>query len=370
MKKAFVFISIIGLVAVAISCHKSPAISTAKVYLDLPTVPYAYFDTSSGFFNGNLNHKATLGRVLFYDGHLSLNNTTSCGSCHKQAYNFADNVPLSTGFDGRLTKRNSLGLLNLQGPNRVIFFNDEELSKVGPPLFWDGRENILENLIDRPITNHVEMGIVNTNDLPAKLAVQSIYPPLFYNAYGDSNITSARISECIAVFIASIRSDSSRFAQYTAGNTGVLNELEIYGLNLFTSTYNCASCHQPRSSYNPVSSFHDIGLDQNYKDLGMGGVSLNSADQGKFIAPNLANVALTAPYMHDGRYKTLDEVLEHYSHTIMNSPNLDTLLKAGSVAKSMNIPQQDKVALIAFLNTLTDYKTILDPKFSNPFKTK
>jgi cytochrome c peroxidase len=116
--------------------------------------------------------------------------------------------------------------------------------------------------------------------------------------------------------------------------------------------------------------FINIGLDLNYADNGVGALNGNAADNGKFKIPNLRNVALTAPYMHDGRFATLDAVLEHYSHNIMNHPNLDSRLKDGNQAKQMNISDNDKTAIIAFLNTLTDYTMITDPKFSSPFITK
>ena len=369
MKKGVLLIAVFSFLGIVFSCNKDTSnVGGGSVYLDLPTGSVAYFGAYSVGQDSNINKKATLGRVLFYDGHLSVNNAISCGSCHKQAFNFADNVALSTGFEGKFTKRNSLGLLNLAGAD--TFFRPLQITSTSIPLFWDGRENILLNLVDRPITNHVEMGIQNLDELPVKLSALSIYPPLFAKAYKDHQITSARISECIALFLASIQSNNSRFAQFNAGNHEVLTTLEQYGMNLFNGVYNCSSCHVINSTYGSVNSFHDIGLDQNYVDMGQGEVSGYSTDNGKFLAPNLHNIALTAPYMHDGRYKTLDDVLEHYSHTILGSPNLDTLLKAGSRPRSMNIPEQDKVALIAFLNTLTDYTTILDPKFSNPFKTR
>ena len=369
MKKIFSIVFVLAFIAFVVSCQKNITTPTGTVYLNLPAQTLSYFNNG---FTGDtsLNHKATLGRVLFYDGHLSVNNTIACASCHKQTNNFADIGAFSTGFEGKLTKRNSRGILNIVAPNS--FFTNDVITNQSFSLFWDGRENSLINLIERPITNHVEMGIDNTDKLPAKLAALSFYPPLFMRAYGTETITSTKISECISIFLASISSLNSRFDQFNAGKLTAMNALEKHGKDLFTSTYNCAGCHDVQThnyGSTTISDFRDIGLDQNYTDFGRGNITLNPSDNGKFIVPNLRNVALTAPYMHDGRYNTLDEVLEHYSHNILSSPNLDTLLRNGTKPKTLNISAEDKIALIAFLNTLTDYTTITDPKFANPFKT-
>ena len=362
--------SIAGFITFMISCHKSniqaPAGTTT---VDLPATTAKYYNSTTEGYNPGINDKATLGRVLFYDGHLSLNNAISCGSCHQQAMGFADGKRFSTGYEGRLTGRNSQSIANLKGTD-TTFYSDF-LAATNFPLFWDGRENIVKNLINRPITNHVEMGIDDPSVLPAKLASLSFYPPLFQKAYGDPNITTDRISECVAAFIVSIQAHNTKFDRYKAGDVTALNALETQGLNLFTTKYNCDNCHRVLTSNYYSSGFVDIGLDESYADKGNGNVTGNSYDYGKFGIPSLRNVALTGPYMHDGRFKTLNDVLEHYSHNIQNSPNLDILLKDGNdKARAMNISDQEKQALIAFLNTLTDYTMITDPKFSNPFKTK
>jgi cytochrome c peroxidase len=364
MKKSIALLSIIVLVIVVYSCKKSTDKLNTTVYLDLPATPYVYNAFSS---DTAINNKATLGRVLFYDTHLSLNNAIACGSCHKQALGFADNVPLSLGYEGRLTKRNSKSIANLAGDDPMFF----DITQPNSPLFWDGREEILQNLIARPVTNHVEMGIDDINALPGKLAALSYYNQLFVNAYGDNAISMNRISECVADFLVAIQSHNSRFDQYIQGNTGAFSPLEVSGFNLFNQKYNCASCHHIEQNTYTTEDFKDIGLDNVYTDLGRGAVTTQTSDNGKFRVPGLRNVAVSAPYMHDGRYKTLSDVIDHYSHGIQNSPNLDFELQDTSgKAMQMNIPDQDKQALIAFLNTMTDYSLLTDPKFSNPFKAK
>lgn len=371
MKKTYVLLSILSLIVIGYSCKKNVSKSAGTVELELPSTPYTY---SAMSFNSDptINNKATLGRVLFYDSHLSINNAISCASCHKQAYGFADNVAFSVGYEGRLTYRNSKNIANLEGNDNsgVIPPFTTLSSNQGLPLFWDGRENILTNLVARPITNHVEMGFVDFNTLPQKLSSLSYYSSLFSDAYGDNNITSDRISECVADFLASITSSGSKVDQFIASGaqTG-LSSLEYAGYTLFTSKYNCDNCHHVFSSSYTVLDFKDIGLDATYTDIGRGTITGNDTDKGKFKVPSLHNVALTAPYMHDGRYKTLGDVIDHYSHGIQSSKNLDQQFRnADGTAKQMNIPDADKEALIAFLNAFTDYNMVTDPKFSNPFK--
>lgn len=362
MKKSIAILTIVLLVAVVYSCKKNATVTGGVVYLDLPATPYSYFN-GLGTANAE-NSKATLGRVLFYDTHLSANNAIACASCHKQAYGFADNVAFSTGFQGRLTKRNSIAITDA-GQARAFF--------------WDGRETNIMNLALRPLTNHVEMGIEDGNALAQKLAALPYYSKLFIDAYGDAQVTADRISAAIGTFMQAITSDNTRLDDFTNGNTAALTAQEMQGKFLFDTKYNCGSCHNNGNiivmfgggGYNGGggTSFLDIGLDNSYTDLGHGVITGMGIDNGTFKVPNLRNVALTAPYMHDGRYKTLGEVIDHYSHNIMSSPNLDPKLTDGAGhPMQKNITDEDKAAIIAFLGTLTDYHTITDPKFSNPFK--
>ena len=359
MKKSIAILSFVALVVVAYSCRKTSSSTPNKTaYLDLPATPYNYFDS----FFVSANKIATLGRVLFYDAHLSVNNTVSCGSCHKQSLAFADNVPFSVGYQGAVTKRNTPTVIDV---------------RLKESFFWDGRETSISNLALRPVSNHVEMGIDDPNTLPQKLAALPYYAALFNDAYGDGQITTDRISNAIGQFMSAISSGQSRLDMYQAGNTSALTAQEIQGKFLFDTKYNCGSCHLGGGSFmtNGYSGgggavFLDIGLDNSYVDIGRGTITGMTTDKGTFNVPNLTNVALTAPYMHDGRYKTLNDVLDHYSHGIIKTPNLDPrLTDSTGHARQMNIIDNDKQAIIAFLNTLTDFHVITDPKFSNPFKS-
>jgi cytochrome c peroxidase len=305
----------------------------------------------------SLGDGGNLGRVLFYDTHLSVNNSISCATCHKQALAFSDNKALSNGFENRLTARNTLPIQNLSAfPS-------------GFPLFWDGRENMLQTMVLKPILNHVEMGMEDEAALVERVRNVPYYHDLFQKAFNNSNITSDEIGLALSEFIDHLTSVNTRF-DHAQQNQNVFTALEQQGQQLFTQKYNCSGCHQlAADGYGTFGvNFLNIGLDLNYPDPGRQNVTHDIADAGKFKIPNLRNVALTAPYMHDGRFATLDDVLNHYSHGIADHPNLDSRLKgADNMPIRMNISDQEKTALIAFLNTLTDFSLISNPDLSNPF---
>ena len=361
MKKVFSIAVLVSTVIIVWSCNKEKDTVTpaTTVYVDLPAKTDVYYNSLSinmGLPPDSLNRIATLGRVLFYDTRLSMNNGVACASCHKQELGFADNAQFSRGFEGKLTGRNSPGINGLF-PSGF--------------LFWDGREQVLNNLIMRPISNHVEMGMDDLTELPARLSKLSYYAPLFKKAFGSEEVTLDKVSMAVSTFVRAIGGISltKPFINDTAG----MSALQIKGKLLFDTVYNCGSCHigGGNGGYGGSSELLDIGLDAVYTDKGRGAISGQKMDMGKFKVPGLTNVAVTAPYMHDGRYKSLNEVLEHYSHNISNSPNLSERLrdKQGQ-ARRMNITESDKKAIIAFLGTLTDHNTNSDPKFANPFKVK
>jgi len=362
MNKAKLALLVLGF-CILFSCQKAAELNTREVVLTLPSTLYTYLSDS---LNNNI---PTLGRVLFYDSRLSVNNSISCGSCHKQALAFADNVPFSQGFEGKLTFRNSMPIQNLV--TAIGFFPSNDIGFPQVPtdtlsLFWDGREKLLKAMVLRPIANHVEMGITDLDGLAKKLSGIPDYQDLFTKAYGNPDVTQIKIADALSQFLQSIVARSGDFP---------LTALEQTGQELFFGKYNCNSCHQTQAlngyKMGGGGGFLNIGLDQTYRDIGLADVTGNPSDVGKFKIPTLHNVALTAPYMHDGRFKTLDDVLNHYSEGIQNHPNLDFRLKdVSNHPLKMNISYHDKQAIIAFLNTLTDYKMITDPKFSNPFRVK
>jgi cytochrome c peroxidase len=312
--------------------------------------------------NGNLQPVSALGRVLFYDTRLSVNNSISCASCHKQGLGFSDNKQFSQGFENKPTSRNALAIQNLT----FSFFGQLGNSA----LFWDGREVNLGAMVLQPVVNHVEMGMQDVGALVERVRGTSYYKDLFDDAYGPGvEITADRIADALANFIAELRADDSRFDQANQGQA-VLSAIEKKGEDLFFGKYNCGGCHSLQTGqYGFETRFANIGLDAVYDDPGRMNVTNDPADAGKFKVPGLRNVALTGPYMHDGRFAKLEEVLDHYSHGIVSHPNLDSLLRDNQgQALAMSISASDKDALVAFLNALTDYTLLSDPRLSNPFK--
>ena len=381
MKRYTTFISLFSLIGLVLILHACSKDTQPNLHATLPQLPSEPYEYSQAFFpqSPQFNHRATLGRVLFYDRQLSANNSVSCGSCHKQAFSFADNVALSRGLNNVVTERNSMPVINLANSSFTNIntgggeFTNDLLpidAFVGGGFFWDGRESNLEHLSMMPVKNHIEMGISDARVLVDKLNRLSYYPQLFKNAFGSEEITVAGMSSAMAAFMLSIQSNKSKNDQFfMTGNQSVFNATELRGFNLFFATYNCASCHEVSpGSYNS-SRFFNIGLDSYSDDPGLAAVLNLEGLRGVFRTPNLKNVELTAPYMHDGRFNTLDEVIEHYSTGIKDNPGLPPQLKTSEgQAMKMHIPQADKDALVAYLKTFTDYTVITDPKFSDPFK--
>ncbi len=390
MKQVTLLVSSIILGLIFLQCESFEETSPTQMKLDLPQTPFEYN------VSGASDQLVTLGRVLFYDPRLSINNTVSCGSCHKQALAFSDNTKFSRGFENRLTTRNSMPIQNIisnvfrtnvstgekqdsivsiepsinpKGENQPAGYlpgvvNPPEFFLNASTLFWDGREHELDVMVTRPIINHIEMGIHDLEILAQKLSQIPDYQNLFDNAFNKKEFTSRNISLGLSAFLLSIRSDQSKLDKAFSGSDGGnhLTGQEQLGRDLFFNKFDCNGCHQS-------NGFANIGLDGTGGDVGQFLATGETKDMGKFKIPSLRNVELTGPYMHDGRFKTLEEVLDHYSQGIINNQNLDSRLRGiDNRARQMNIQASEKKAIIAFLNTLTDYEMITDPKLSNPFK--
>jgi len=370
-----------------ISCQKEGVEVEYKYYenyavisehLDLPGAPLSYkvefpeyYRTANSDFDPDL---ATLGRVLFYDTNLSKDGEISCASCHKQKIGFSDDVAFSKGTGGLETDRNSLAL------GAVFNFNEY----YGPgriPFFWDNRVSTVQDQSSQTFANVKEMNM-EMHEVVAAVKEQPYYPPLFKAAFGDVNstgiISDQNILDAIGEFVNSMTNADSKFdgeltKRYKEdGRTYIsqrdLNSIageefagfsvsENRGKKLYMA--NCASCHSETSGAPPVLAANN-GLDMNYADKG--------ESNGRFKVPTLRNIALTAPYMHDGRFATLEEVVDHYSNGIQNHPSLDFKLKSGGTAKKFNFTPEDKDALLAFFETLTDEKMLTDVRYSDPFK--
>jgi cytochrome c peroxidase len=317
------------------------------------------------------NDKATLGRVLFYENQLSINNRVSCGSCHNQLKGFADNKSFSDGFENKKTLRNTPSIVN---PGVQSFY------------FWDMRESSLSAMVTQPIANHIEMGLEQPEYMIAKLKKLSYYEPLFTNAFGDAEVTSERIGIALSNFVASMVSVDSKYDQAIANNFANFTSDELRGKKLFMEDLPCAGCHGGENFSGWSTFTQNIGLELDYADDGQPGVDWMTGHEqdGWFKIPSLRNVELTPPYMHDGRFNTLEEVVEFYNSGIQAHDQLSFNLREGwnGVFDSQGIPfsdgevrplrlnlsNSDKQALVAFLKTLTDSKSMNDVKFSDPFQ--
>ncbi len=290
---------------------------------------------------------ATLGRVLFYDTRLSSTGTIACASCHIQSLGFGDTARFSKGVAG-VTARHTMSLANARFYSRGHFF-------------WDERANTLEDQVLQPIQNPVEMGQTLTG-VVASVSAASFYPPLFHAAFGSSAITSTTISFALAQFVRSMISAGSKFdkAFENGGppNFAVLTQQEQQGQQIFAGQGGCAACHSTNAIV--ADNIHDTGLDSTITDVGTG--------NGQFKVPSLRNVGLRASFMHDGRFATLQQVVQFYDSGIQANPNLDRRLRApDGTPKRLNLTQAQRDALVAFLNTFTDSTFITVSKFSSPF---
>ena len=303
-----------------------------------------------------------LGRNLFYETKLSRNNTISCGSCHQQELAFTDGKALSTGVNGAQAKRSSMSLANM------LWFSQ---------FNWDGSATTLEQQAVKPLEDPLEMH----QPLPeavAKLQQTDRYPPLFEKAFGSSTITKENILKALAQFQRTLISGNSRYDRYLQ-NKEVFTPDEVEGMVLFmthpdpstnTRGGNCGDCHG--GVLLTTRTFHNNGLDAEPLDIGLGDITGRASDKGRFKSPSLRNIALTAPYMHDGRFRSLEEVMDHYNeHIRFDTPNIDPLIMEASNmpnGTSLGLTAEEKRKIILFLHTLTDTTFINDKRFSNPFK--
>ncbi|MBL7792485.1 MAG: c-type cytochrome [Saprospiraceae bacterium] len=358
--------------------------ATLSAALDLPAEPIDYqvalpvHLTQQGLKAPIINnHKAALGRVLFYDKNLSQNKTVSCASCHKQELAFSDDKAFSEGFDGRHTKRNTLALAaaaNFESSyggdgNGGSFSGFSETVR----FFWDERANSIMEQSRMTIQDDIEMGMP-MHEVVARIQTIPHYQVLFRKAYGATGISEDRVLEAIREFLNSFVSVNSKFDEGLARTNDPFSDFDIFTSqeNIGKRIYmeNCASCHSHNLS-TAVENLANNGLDAYYTDQGRALVTGVSQDEGIFKVPFLRNIALTGPYMHDGRFNTLEEVVEHYNSGIQNHPNLDFRLRDPFTLdspKRLQLTDSQKQSLIAFLHTLTDEEFVADVRFMDPFR--
>jgi cytochrome c peroxidase len=370
-------VSSLFLLSVIVSCGEDEPL-TGRIMPEYDPQPYPlqipwYFPDSLQL---NADNPLTvegvkLGRMLFYETQLSADNTVSCASCHQQERAFTDGQQFATGIGGATFERNSMSLHNLLWVSH---------------LNWDGSASGLEEQAVMPLTNPLEMGLASVDEAVQRLQATDIYPEQFFRAFGSDSITTNHLLSALAQFQRTLISDDSRLDRYWRGEYEP-SELERRGMDLFYTHPepsqgirggNCGDCHLGPFTGGAIegfNGFHNNGLDEDATLAeGLASHTGNAFDRGKFRAPSLRNIALTAPYMHDGRFRTLEELLEHYDAHIQMSETLDPLIRqasnepivAGEPIK-LHLQEDEKEAILAFLHMLTDSTFIQDERFANPF---
>jgi cytochrome c peroxidase len=332
MKKTY-FITGIALLVLALSAFRGPGTSSFPVPKGWPAPSYD--------FNKNplTAEKVALGRKLFFEPRLSRDNTISCASCHlpQTAFTHVDH-DLSHGIANRIGTRNAPALMNLAW---------------GKSFMWDGSVHHLDAQSLAPITNPLEMDEKLENVI-SKLQRNADYPSLFAQAYGDTAITGERTLKALAQFMLTAVSASSKYDKVQRGQAQ-FNEWEQKGYTLFKA--NCASCHKEPLFTNGGFENNGLPVDTTLNDEGRRKVTHQEADLRKFKVPTLRNIELTYPYMHDGRFRSLQMVLFHYSNGIDEA----SATLAPALRKKLGLSEDDKRCLIAFLKTLTDEDFLHNP---------
>ena len=330
-----------------------------------PALPAYYDNTVAAIDNTPAgdpvdNAIATLGRVLFYDVALSVNDTTSCATCHQQSLAFDDDEQFSTGFAGGQTGAHAMRLGNMR------YFE-------GGEMFWDRRAESPEDQALQPVLDETEMGWSENGGIPAlitKMEGLEYYPVLFEFVFGGEAITQARMERALAHFQRAMISSDSRWDQSYAQvfGPGAPNRALDEALPNFSASENrgrelfmtnpggggagCARCHRPPT----------FALDEASRSNG-----LDAGETTIFKSPSLKGIAMSQFFMHDGRFTTLRQVVDHYADGIQNGPALDNRLRQNNQPMRLNLDEDDREALVDFMETLTDDTLIADPKFSDPF---
>ncbi len=395
-------ISVLFLIVLFFSCNSDDnnIVVIEDDYSDiynLPVIPFNYSniqfpDTFTDYVFGFNNtptdnpitdHGVTLGRILFYDVNMSVNNTISCASCHLQEFGFSDNKVKSEGFDGGATFRNSMGFAN------AGFYSAEN-------FFWDHRAATLEDQVLMPIQDQVEMGMT-LEGLVEKIGALDYYNPLFENAFGSNQVTTDKISKALSQFVRSIYSFNSKYDEGIEVTKNIFIDFpnftaqENLGKDIFNGKLTpeaigtCVTCHLPNAvplhfeqpipeGANQVifsgAEPDNIGLDIdiNVEDNGVGANLDILSLYGHFKSPSIRNIEVTGPYMHDGRMETLEEVVEHYSTEVLPHPYLSAHMKdSEGDPRHLDLTPEESAALVAFMKTLTDHVLLNDEKFSDPF---
>lgn len=354
MKNKLIIISLLFFASIGFQqCKKEPAVSAsppASIPASKPT-PYSLvipngFPTATNILEDNplTTEGIALGKKLFHDPILSGDNTQSCSSCHRQDISFTDDLKFSKGISGAFGTRNSQPIINLLW---------------APSFFWDGRAPTLEEQALEPVSNPIEMHLSWTEAVN-KLQSHNMYPTLFRKAFETNTITKELIVKAIAQYERTLISADSKYDKWLRGEA-TLDSAELRGYELFfTEKADCFHCHG--NILFTDNLFHNNGLDPFPKDLGLAKVTGKTNDESKFKTPTLRNLVFTAPYMHDGRFSTIEQVVDFYSTGVKFSATIDPLMKNVN-AGGIQLTLEEKGDLIAFLKTLTDSLFVSNPNF-------
>ncbi len=357
MQKPIITVAAIGLfLLLPVGCEKTTVVDpppaeggfvptdtlTLMIYEAFPPMPIPADNplTKSG---------VDLGRLLFYDPILSGDSTQACGSCHTQAFAFSDNGrQFSEGIRGEMGTRNAPAIINAAWT---------------PTMFWDGREPSLEHQALGPVPNPIEMD-EEWEDAVAKLQAHPEYPDLFETAFGTREITSDLVVKAIAQFERTLVSQDAKLDKVNR-HEAEWSDAEARGFLLFfTEKGDCFHCHG--NVLATTNDFRNNGLDATFEnDRGLGEITGDPLDDGKFKTPTLRNIEFTAPYMHDGRFETLEEVLEHYNSGGVWSKTVDPLIR---IDDGLGLTEDEMQDIIVFLKALSDSTFLNNPAYANPFE--
>lgn len=388
MKQLFYFPALVLLVSLSACVPDQVEVRTEYYYpeeyaamkqvLNLPETPLNYDSSlprhlqASGLFVRDIDEDmATLGRVLFYDKALSSTGEVSCASCHKQELAFADDKALSIGVNGLRSERNSLALGSVV--SFAAYYGNDFFGTFGVPFMWDNRFGTARDQARAAFTSTNEMGMTMPQVIQT-LRDKPHYAPLFRRAFGTTEVNEERVLSAVAEFIDGLSTYNTKYDQAAVKvanatidvNFSDFTAAENRGKSIYLS--NCASCHSAVFG-RPLINSANNGLAMTYADEGVGSFTQRNEDKFQFKVPTLRNIALTAPYMHDGRFQTIEEVVDFYSEGIADHPRLDVRLrKSDGQPNRLHLSAEDKAALVAFLHTLTDADYLTMERYSDPFK--
>ena len=364
MKKTIVLM--LGVILMIAACKKDDdpvtPTPTAAVYDDTP------YELYIGSFpvpdipadNALTQQKVHLGKMLFFEKKLSALDNQSCATCHSQTTAFSDTAQFSEGTFGDLGDRQAMEVVNLAWNSNGFF--------------WDGRSPTLRHQALQPIENPVEMAETHENVI-LKLEQESIYRDQFIRAFGDEEITAERMGLAMEQFMMTIVSNDSKYDRVLAGSA-TYTESEQRGHDLFFTEYNpffpdvsgadCAHCHSGINFENDQFMNNGLDADADFEDMGRFDVTELDEDRAKFKVPTLRNIELSPPYMHAGRFQTLEEVVDHYNEGIQLSSTVDPAI-ANTEETGLLLSDDDKTDLVNFLKTLTDETFVNNPEYADPF---